>query len=148
MDDLPTEIIPRLYIGDLCQVENKDVLQALGITHVLSAMGGTVRLPDLPMKHYKISLMDAPFTELAEHLPASTSFLREALRDENARVLVHCFRGVSRSASVVAAFLIAEYGWSTARAVHHVKSKRLIAEPNFGFVGQLKEYARMLGHTS
>jgi len=148
--DLPSEIIPRLYLGNLYHAESKDVLQALGITHILSAMRGTVRIPDLPVKlsYYQIPLLDAPFSELACHLPTSTSFLRDSLKDPNARVLVHCFRGVSRSASVVAAFLIAEYGWSTAQAVHHVKSKRVIAEPNFGFVGQLNEYSRSLGHRS
>jgi Dual specificity phosphatase, catalytic domain len=145
-NDLPTEIIPRLYLGDLYHAESKDVLERLGITHILSAMGGIVRIPDLQIRHYQIPLLDAPFSELASYLPSSTAFLREALKDVNARVLVHCFRGVSRSASVVAALLIAEYGWSTMQAVQYIKSKRPKAEPNFGFVSQLKEYSRSLGH--
>jgi predicted protein tyrosine phosphatase len=143
-----SEIIPRLYIADINAAENPAVLRALGITHVLSAMRGTVALPpssSWPLaRTMQVQLEDNPFAELAAHLPATTAFVHEALRDPSARVLVHCVQGVSRSASVVCAFLVAQYGWTPAQAVQYVKSKRSIAEPNFGFVGQLQEYADKL----
>ncbi|TFK46693.1 phosphotyrosine protein [Heliocybe sulcata] len=135
-----TEIIPRLYLSDLSCAENPALLSALGITHVLSAMRGSVVIPP-SVKSKQIPLEDHPFAELAAHLPSATSFVREALRDGNAKVLVHCAQGVSRSASVVSAFLIAAYGWTPQQAVQFVKEKRPAAEPNFGFVSQLKEYA-------
>lgn len=151
--DLPTEIIPRLYISDIYSAENTHTLDSLGITHVLSAMCGTVVIPhNTPngthIQHCKIPLVDTPFSELAGFLPTSTSFVREALRDENARVLVHCVKGVSRSASVIAAFLIAEFGWTPERAVGFVKAKRGVAEPNSGFVKQLGEYAALCANGS
>lgn len=57
-------------------------------------------------------------------------------------MLVHCAEGISRSVSVVAAFLMAQYGWSPSEAVGFIKERRLIANPNFGFVQQLYEYGR------
>jgi len=59
-------------------------------------------------------------------------------------------KGVSRSASIVAAYLMAVYGWTPQQAVHFVKSKRRTADPNSGFVAQLGEYAEALrrGHTT
>jgi len=143
--DYPTEIIPGLYISDIYCAEDPHVLASLGITHVVSAMCGTVVIPShLSIQHCRIPLVDSPFSELAGFLPASTSFLQEALGDSDARVLVHCFRGVSRSASVVAAFLISEYGWTSSQAVNYVKLKRSIVEPNPGFLSQLNEYAQTL----
>ncbi|KII88276.1 hypothetical protein PLICRDRAFT_111351 [Plicaturopsis crispa FD-325 SS-3] len=138
-----SEIIPRLYISDLSIAEDASHLASLGITHVLSAMRGTVAVPsaELRLRCTQVPLEDFPFAELADHLPGTTAFLRDALRDPNARVLVHCAQGISRSASVVAAFLIASYGWTPPQAIQYVKSKRRIAEPNFGFVSQLHEYA-------
>jgi len=59
-------------------------------------------------------------------------------------VLVHCVQGISRSASVVCAFLMALYGWAPGKAVTFVKTKRRITEPNFGFVAQLHEYEKTL----
>jgi protein-tyrosine phosphatase len=143
--DLPTEIIPRLYISDIYAAESSNTLSTLGITHVLSAMSGTVVIPHHPsINHCKIPLVDTPFSELAAFLPTTTSFLRDALSDPQNRILVHCVMGVSRSASVIAAFLIAEYGWTAMQAVNHVKSKRIVAEPNPGFISQLREYAQTL----
>jgi len=84
-----------------------------------------------------------PFAELAAHLPTTTQFIHDALRtNPEARILVHCVEGISRSASVVAAFLMAQYGWTPNEAVRYVMEKRKIANPNFGFVKQLYEYAR------
>lgn len=140
-----SEIIPRLYISDLCIAESAATLSALGVTHVLSAMRGFVAIPtSLSIHHAQLPLDDFPFAELAAHLPTSTGFLVEALRDPNARVLVHCAEGISRSVSVVAAFLMAQYGWTPAQAIQFVKSRRKIADPNPGFVAQLHEYEDVL----
>jgi protein-tyrosine phosphatase len=148
----PTEIIPHLYLSDLADAENPTLLASLGITHVFSAMPGFVNIPThtthtripKPILRAQIPIEDNPFAELAAHLPSSTAFIREALRDPEANVLVHCVQGISRSASVVCAFLMAFYGWPPTKAVAFVKTKRWIAEPNFGFVTQLHEYEKTL----
>ncbi|EMD38111.1 hypothetical protein CERSUDRAFT_34809, partial [Gelatoporia subvermispora B] len=138
----PTEIIPRVYVGDINAAENAATLASLGITHVLSAMRGHVAIPPgFPIEVLQLPLQDSPFAELAGFLPRATAFLSTALRNPHARVLVHCVQGVSRSSSVVCAFLIAQYGWTPEQAVQYVKSKRPNAQPNPGFVSQLKEYA-------
>lgn len=156
----PTEIIPRLYLSDLADAENPALLASLRITHVFSAMPGFVNIPTntlhshphsqnplpgpTPIHRFQIHIEDNPFAELAAHLPSSTAFISNALLDPNANVLVHCVQGISRSASVVSAFLMAVYGWTPAQAVAYVKKKRCIAEPNFGFVAQLHEYEKTL----
>jgi len=128
------------------------VLGCLQITHVVSAMPGFVDIPShatttskpTPIHRLQIPIEDNPFAELAAHLPSTTAFIREALRDPEARVLVHCVQGISRSASVVCAFLMALYGWPPGKAVAFVKAKRWVVEPNFGFVAQLHEYEKTL----
>jgi atypical dual specificity phosphatase len=143
-----SEIIPRLYISDLSFAENPACLSSYGITHVLSTLADNVLAPTVhpaPMR-LQIKVEDFPFAELAAHLPTTTSWIREAFRSSpDARVLVHCGEGISRSVSVVAAFLMAQYGWSPVEAVQYIKSKRRVADPNFGFVQQLGEYSKSLG---
>ncbi|KAJ3566843.1 hypothetical protein NP233_g6745 [Leucocoprinus birnbaumii] len=150
-----SEIIPRLYISDLSFAENATCLAQFKITHILSTLPEKVFQPPaalLPVQpaRMQIKVEDLPFAELAAHLPTTTAWIRDALsRDPNARVLVHCVEGISRSSSVVAAFLMAQYNWSPTEAVQYVKSKRRIAEPNFGFIQQLHEYAKVsLGRSS
>jgi protein-tyrosine phosphatase len=53
------------------------------------------------------------------------------------RVFVHCFAGVSRSATIVIAYLMKEHGLSFNSAIKFVKSKRPQINPNDGFRKQL-----------
>jgi protein-tyrosine phosphatase len=142
----PTEIVPRLFISDLATAESSTIVCRLGITHVLSVLSGSVNLPPTPtpLSWLQLPLTDNPFAELAEHLPRAIAFISDALQDPRACVLVHCAQGISRSASVVCAFLIKEYHYTPEQAVQFVKSRRPHAEPNPGFVMQLKEYANSL----
>ncbi|KXN87187.1 Dual specificity protein phosphatase 26 [Leucoagaricus sp. SymC.cos] len=149
-----SEIIPRLYISDLSFAENPVCLAQYKITHILSTLPDKIFRPPptlLPVQpaRLQIEVEDLPFAELAAHLPTTTAWIREALsRDPQARVLVHCVEGISRSVSVVAAFLMVQYNWSPNEAIQYIKSKRRVAEPNFGFVSQLHEYAKVsLGRT-
>lgn len=143
-----SEIIPRLYISDLSFAENPSLLASHRITHIVSALPDSISIPPpsvLPSQpvRMQVKVEDFPFAELAAHLPHTTKFIRDALkRDPEARVLVHCAEGISRSVSVVAAFLMYLYGWSPTEALGYIKEKRPVANPNFGFVQQLSEYGR------
>ncbi len=55
---------------------------------------------------------------------------------KKSKVLVHCKAGMSRSVSVVLAYLMRMHGWSLERAVQEVSPRRCI-HPNPGFVRQL-----------
>ncbi|KAF9256900.1 phosphatases II, partial [Marasmius fiardii PR-910] len=148
------EIIPRLFISDLAFAENPNLLAANRITHVLSILPERISIPSSfysSSSHglrerirMQVCVEDFPFAELAAHLPATTKFIRDGLRgfSGEGRVLVHCAEGISRSVSVVAAFLMAQHGWTPGEAVAYVKEKRKIANPNPGFVKQLYEYGR------
>ena len=47
-------------------------------------------------------------------------------------MLVHCHAGVSRSATIVMAYLIATNDWTVEQAFNFLKSKREIIGPNDG----------------
>merc|ERR1719195_2500391 len=53
-------------------------------------------------------------------------------------VVVNCYMGLSRSASVVIAYLMTKHDMSFDRALGFVKKSRLV-RPNEGFVKQLKD---------
>lgn len=53
--------------------------------------------------------------------------------------------GISRSATVVCAYLIATSDMRAAEAIAHTQIKRRIVCPNLGFRKQLEVYARQLG---
>uniref|UniRef100_A0A6B2LJQ5 protein-tyrosine-phosphatase n=1 Tax=Arcella intermedia TaxID=1963864 RepID=A0A6B2LJQ5_9EUKA len=60
------------------------------------------------------------------------------------RVLVHCDAGISRSATMVIAFLIKIQNMTLPNALKFLKTKRPEVEPNHGFLYQLFSYEKSL----
>lgn len=54
---------------------------------------------------------------------------------------VHCVQGISRSATVVCAYLVATTDMTAKASIEHVQSVRGIVCPNIGFRRQLDEYS-------
>ena len=95
-----------------------------------------------PSPLFLFQITDLPEEDLLSHFHASNAFIEEGLSKEGA-VLVHCYRGRSRSATVVAAFLMQKHGHSADRALTKVKTKREIVQPHDQFLAQLKLYENM-----
>ena len=64
----------------------------------------------------------------------------ENVREKGGRVLVHCIQGISRSVSIVMAYIIFTKKVSYDKAFNLVQSKREISSPNFGFSIQLQNF--------
>lgn len=59
---------------------------------------------------------------------------------------VHCFAGVSRSATIVISFLMKKFEWSLNQALTFTKKRRRYIDPNPGFMRQLRKYERELAN--
>jgi len=79
---------------------------------------------------------------IGRHLNRAVEWIKNAMdADENAKVMVHCMCGKSRSVSVVVAYIMAtQESPSLTETFPQVKAKRRIVSPNLGFMKQLKEY--------
>jgi protein-tyrosine phosphatase len=59
-------------------------------------------------------------------------------------VLVHCAGGISRSPTLVAAYLMWEHGWTRKETIQYITAKRNIVDPNDGFMDQLLMFEGVL----
>jgi len=57
--------------------------------------------------------------------------------------LIHCNLGVSRSSSILIAYLISRYKLCLYAEFKYVKDKRLQIAPNYSFLRQLKQFEEM-----
>lgn len=143
-----SEIIPRLYLGSLRTVKNETILTQHNITHILTILPPDQTPELLGRVHLKVALLDRETEDLLAILPATTKWIGEALSDPQAVVMVHCEHGVSRSASVVVAWLMVDRKWSLDQALGFVKEKRVSLKPNPGFLRQLEQWEEIMKRNS
>ena len=124
------------------------VLRGLGITHVLNASCGKDRrfcLVNTSPEFYRssgieffgVEALDITIFPLYKHFESAADFIHDALRS-GGRVLVHCGEGISRSATLVLAYMMIKRGYTAQEAVKQVSRHRNIF-PNLGFLRQLCE---------
>ncbi|XP_071987299.1 dual specificity protein phosphatase 13A isoform X1 [Engystomops pustulosus] len=136
------EVWPNLYLGDLNTANNRYELWKLGITHVLNAAHGRRYSEDNPdfygtsITYHGVPANDVPEFDLSKYFYTASAFIYKALTTPGAKVLVHCVVGISRSASLVLAYLMIHHQLSVVQAICTVQKNRRIS-PNAGFLRQL-----------
>lgn len=91
----------------------------------------------------RIAVNDEAGANILAYFEGAAQFIHHhIIRGES--VLVHCQFGVSRSASVVMAYLMRYASMSVEEAYVHVKERRPMINPNPGFWMQLRMYAERL----
>jgi protein-tyrosine phosphatase len=72
------------------------------------------------LKYKVVAVMDVPWENLSKHFHSCSKFIKQAL-DSGGSVFVHCYAGVSRSATIVTAFLMKEHSMTMLNALTLVK---------------------------
>lgn len=135
----PNEIVPGLYLGNVDNAYNDCHLKALGVTHILNTAAQAECPHEGKFTYLKLSLLDTDEEDLFPHFEEAIKFIDQAR--EQGKVLVHCMSGMSRSASLVIAWLIRKNGLGFTKALDLVQEKRSIVQPNEGFCAQLELFA-------
>lgn len=130
------EILPGLYFGNQ---KAADTLP-LGFSHVLSCRSIPQNTHASKIIWKGISFADSPESNMLPVFDETYDFIEHTTD----AILVHCREGVSRSTTIVIAYLMKKFGVSYQKAYEFVKKKRSIAEPNSGFKEQLKQYETLL----
>ncbi|XP_076859360.1 dual specificity protein phosphatase 26-like [Brachyhypopomus gauderio] len=133
------EVWPRLYIGDMEMAENRTELRRRNFTHILncahSSRRGAEFYDGMGISYLGIEAHDSPAYDMSVNFNTAAEFIHNALRG-GGKILVHCHVGVSRSATVVLAYLMLKHSMNLVQAVNTVKEGRGII-PNRGFLRQL-----------
>ena len=93
-------------------------------------------------KHFtykQIKIPDTQSTQIAEYFDECFVFIDSA-RAAGGCVLVHCFYGASRSASIVMAYLIKTERMRYKEALDYLRILRPEVRPNEGFAKQLRQF--------
>jgi len=128
----------RLFLGNILAARSSRSLTERRITHILSVCPDPIpaELSASGVSHKRIAVDDVDYEDLLIHLPDACRFIDQALRN-GGNVLVHCVQGISRSAAVVAAYLMWTRRLNATQALQVVRSARDQIWLNPGFQEQL-----------
>ncbi|CAF2016683.1 unnamed protein product [Brassica napus] len=132
----PSMIQDNIFIGGGLAARSVYTLQHLGITHILCLCANEIgqsdtQYPDL-FKYKNFSITDDEDSKIEGIFQEALDFINHG-EETGGKILVHCFEGRSRSATVVLAYLMLRKNltlleaWSKLRKVHRR------AQPNDGF---------------
>ena len=135
-----SKITEGVYIGDIASAYNKKEMQDKKITHIITAvLGLDAQFPE-DFIYMNVPVRDVESEDMLQYLGGTTKFIEEAV-NSGGKVLVHCIYGVSRSATIVAAWIMHQEGNAVEETIHMLKEHRECVEPRPAFRDQLEEYA-------
>ncbi|KAJ7341049.1 hypothetical protein JRQ81_004727 [Phrynocephalus forsythii] len=142
-----TPILPFLFLGNEHDAQDLEKMQRLNIGYIINVT------THLPLYHYEKGLFNykrLPATDsnkqnLRQYFEEAFEFIEEAHQCGKG-LLIHCQAGVSRSATIVIAYLMKHTRMTMTDAYKFVKGKRPIISPNLNFMGQLLEFEEDLNN--
>jgi len=131
---------PRVYLSSWALASDPDVFEAILPTHVVNCTPDHAHCFEGRAAYIRVPVDDIADQDIGVHLDPAVNFIVEALAGDGV-VLCHCRHGRSRSATVLAAWLVASRGCSVTAAVESLKACRPKVGPNHGFLSQLEIWA-------
>ncbi|KAK7682813.1 hypothetical protein QCA50_014197 [Cerrena zonata] len=133
-------VIPSLYLGPCSAALSQSFLTTNSITHILSIGSSPANKVD-GITYLRLSLSDSPSSSISKVSDAACTFIETALKSRNGtgKVFIHCSAGISRSPTIVAAYLMKCHNLSLKAALRQILKVRSQVSPNSGFLSQLKE---------
>ncbi|GAB5361195.1 hypothetical protein AAMO2058_000692700 [Amorphochlora amoebiformis] len=154
-----TMIRPNLFISGQAVASDLKTLRNAGITHVVNCASSAVEsfFPE-HFRYLRLPLQDSHDEDISAVLPLALSFIDASLRpgfpncaskgskaqpgEDKNKVLVHCHQGVSRSCTIVIAYLMHAEGREYDETYKLVKAKRAVCRPNLRFSCDLLAFAK------
>ncbi|TFK38299.1 protein-tyrosine phosphatase-like protein, partial [Crucibulum laeve] len=140
-DETATRILPSLYIGPRSSASASSFITSHGISHILSI--GSTPSPQVPgVIYHRLSLTDSSsesinIRRVCQKAGEIIDAVGSARRGGN--ILVHCSAGISRSPTVVTAYLMTRHQMTLRDALGLIVGARPSTCPNPGFLAQLKD---------
>jgi len=136
------KVTRNIFIGDHNAASNLNILNNYGITHIVNCAQEVKNYFETThpkkLKYINLGLLDAD-DGIVPSVPEAYTYISSILLDNpDAKFLVHCHMGMSRSASMVLYYLMKTYRYDYDRALKLLKKCRPIVRPNDSYSDQLK----------
>ncbi|CAL1389208.1 unnamed protein product [Linum trigynum] len=143
----PSSITSCLFIGGALAARSLYTLQHVGITHILCLCANEIgqsdsQYPDL-FEYRNYSICDSEDTNISSIFDEASDYI-DLVESASGKILVHCFEGKSRSATLVLAYLMLRKNFTLAEAWTILRRVHRRAQPNDGFAKVLLDLDKKL----
>jgi protein-tyrosine phosphatase len=140
-----SEIVDNLFLGDIDDVQSLNFISDHNIQLIINA-AEEVSVPDYANVNKVINLnwkdslkQPISFNLLDELIETINEYLHDGKG-----VLVNCYAGISRSTTIIVAYMMKMYNMKFKKAYWHVIERRVDVMPNDNFILILKRYEKYL----
>ncbi len=139
----PTKIVDNIYLGNAYNASNFNQLDEFNITTIINV---TNEIPNYfeeleEFSYLKIPIDDTNSNTLLSFFEKANEYIKNNQQEKTkTNILIHCYMGSSRSATVILAYLVKKYNFSLQQALELVKEKRPVVNINTKFWNDLETY--------
>ena len=144
----PNDKLGGIYLGDFPGAHEISKINKYDIKAVLTC-ADRIKIqysPSLISDHLTLPADDIEDYDMKQHFDVAFEFIDK--NRKNGSVYVHCMAGISRSATIVIAYLMKTDKMSFIEAGTFVRNKRSVVSPNSGFCMQMLDYEKELNQNS
>ena len=138
----------NIYLGNAYASSNYYILQENNIGLIVNV---TEEIPNYykdfenGFDYIQLKIRDQNDEELFENIEYTLDKIHTYITSHPTKnILIHCYMGSSRSASITCAYLIKYYNFQVDDSIELIKSKRDIVNINNTFIADLKQFKREL----
>jgi protein-tyrosine phosphatase len=136
----PTHIIDNIYLGSAFNASHYDTLKKLNIGLIINMTNEISNYYDSEIIYKKYGLYDDNKHSIRDYLDLTLNdILNFQHENPNKNILVHCFMGASRSASIVSYYLYKKHKYTINNAIIFLKNKRDVVNLTILFYNELNK---------
>jgi hypothetical protein len=133
------QIEDNLFLGRNRAALDPHLLETFSIMHMVNCARDCKRVSShhALFGYVHIKAKDNRHERLAPYFEQTSAFIEDTIAN-GGKVLVHCYGGISRSTTILVAYLMAKRRMTLPVAFNFVKDKRSIARPIVAFSAELR----------
>ena len=137
----PDKVLDYLYIGSLRSAQTPKVYDVLNIGYVVTC-GRNMQINHEGVKRLELAVEDVEEQSLNPYFEQLCEFIE--VNKDSSSILVHCFAGLSRSATMILSYLMKRKNMRLDESMKYLVNIRPNIHPNTAFMKELIRYDKEL----
>lgn len=142
MEEICVKIVDGVYLGSYKTSMSRTTLSARNISHILCVGSEMENILREDYKFMKLDVTDTEDENILFNFESVFNFIEDG--KSQGGVLIHCYGGISRSPTIVIAYLMKKNMISFEQAFNTVKELKSDINPNEGFLQKLQIFEKIV----